>query len=414
MRAMKIHELLDRDPLQVRLANNGQARITGGEDPKVMQELREELETFVCRGKFADALQRILERYLANIDASRQDAVWVSGFFGSGKSHLLKMLAHLWVNTRFEDGVTARGLVGARLPPEVRDALRELDTRARRIGNAAVSAAGSLLGGNVGHVRLSVLGILFRTCGLPEQYPQARFCLWLRDNDLLERVRGAVEAAGRRWESELNNLYVSPEIAKALMQADPTLAEDVKGVRQLLASQYPPRKADISTDEFVDAARQALAPDGEVPPTILVLDEVQQYINEAPDRSATITELAEAVQTRFESRVLLVAAGQSALSAGTKALQWLSDRFRIAVQLSDAEVEAVTREVLLQKRPAAIPTIEEAVRTTRRGSGTPPSGNASGSAPRGQRHQRRRLPPASHPQTFLGAVFPDCGPIRHA
>ena len=363
MRAMKIHELLDRDPLQVRLANNGQARITGGEDPKVMQELREELETFVCRGKFADALQRILERYLANLDASRQDAVWVSGFFGSGKSHLLKMLAHLWVNTRFEDGVTARGLVGARLPPEVRDALRELDTRARRIGKPPVAAAGSLLGGNVGHVRLSVLGILFRACGLPEQYPQARFCLWLRDNDLLERVRGAVEAAGRPWESELNNLYVSPAIAKALMQADPTLAEDVKGVRQLLASQYPPRKADISTDEFVDAARQALAPDGEVPPTILVLDEVQQYINEAPDRSATITELAEAVQTRFESRVLLVAAGQSALSAGTKALQWLSDRFRIAVQLSDAEVEAVTREVLLQKKPAAIPAIEKLFET---------------------------------------------------
>ena len=34
----------------------------------------------------------------------------VSGFFGSGKSHLLKMLAHLWVNTEFEDGATARGL----------------------------------------------------------------------------------------------------------------------------------------------------------------------------------------------------------------------------------------------------------------------------------------------------------------
>ena len=321
MRAMKIHELLDRDPLQVRLAKNGQARITGGEDPKVMRELREELETFVCRGKFADALQRILERYLANFDASRQDAVWVSGFFGSGKSHLLKMLAHLWVNTKFEDGVTARGLVDPRLPPEVRDALRELDTRARRIGKPPVAAAGSLLGGNVGHVRLSVLSILLRACGRPEQYPQARFCLWLRDNDLLERVRGAVEGAGRNWGRELNNLYVSPAIANALIEVDPSLAEDVRGVRRLLSDQYPQRKADISTDEFVDAARQARAPDGEVPATILVLDEVQQYINEAQDRSATITELAEAVQTHFESRALLVAAGQSALSAGTKALQ---------------------------------------------------------------------------------------------
>ena len=106
------------------------------------------------------------------------------------------------------------------------------------------------------------------------------------------------------------------------------------------------------------AAKQVLAPDGEIPPTVLVLDEVQQYINEAQDRSATITELAEALQTRFDSRVLLVASGQSALSAGTKALQWLSDRFRTSVQLTDAEVEAVTREVLLLKRPTATPAIE--------------------------------------------------------
>ena len=355
---MRIHELLDRDPLRVRLANNGQARITGGEDPKVMRELRDELETFVCRGRFADALQRILERYLTNLDGSRQDAVWVSGFFGSGKSHLLKMLAHLWVNTKFDDGATARSLVGGRLPSEVEHTLRELEVRGQRIGKPLVAAAGSLLGGNVGHVRLSVLSILLRACGFPEQYPQARFCFWLRDNGLLEGVRGAVEAAGRGWDGELNNLYVSPVIAKALIAADPTFAADVKAARQLLFNQFPPPKADITTDEFVTAAEQALSPDGEMPLTILVLDEVQQYINEAQDRSATITELAEAIQTRFGSRMLLVASGQSALAAGTKALQWLSDRFRIAVQLTDAEVEVVTREVLLQKKATATPAIQ--------------------------------------------------------
>lgn len=357
--AMNIHEILDRDPLQVRLANNGQARITAGEDPRVAKELRDELDTFVCRGRFADALQRILERYLTNLDASRQDAVWVSGFFGSGKSHLLKMLAHLWMNTKFDDGATARSLVAGRLPAEVEHALRELEVHGRRIGKPLVAAAGSLLGGNVGHVRLSVLSILLRACGFPEQYPQARFCFWLRDNGLLDRVRGEVEATGRNWERELHNLYVSPVIAKALIDADPTFAADVKAARQLLFNQFPEPKADITTDQFVGAAKQALAPDGQLPLTILVLDEVQQYINEAQDRSATITELAEAVQTRFESRMLLVASGQSALSAGTKALQWLSDRFRIAIQLTDAEVEVVTREVLLQKKATATPAVKE-------------------------------------------------------
>ena len=356
---MRIHELLDRDPLRVSLANSGQARITGGSDARVLRELRAELETFVCRGRFADALQRILERYLTSLDASRQDAVWVSGFFGSGKSHLLKMLAHLWEDTKFDDGATARGLVAERLPDEVADALRELEVRARRLGTPLVAAAGSLLGGNVGHVRLSVLSIVLRACGLPEQYAQARFCFWLDDNGLLDRVRGAVEAAGRDWGRELHNLYVSPVIAQALIDADPTFAENVRAARQLLFNQFPQPRADITTDEVVTAARRALAADSEVPPTILVLDEVQQYINEERDRAAIITELAEAVQTRFDSRLLLVASGQSALSAGTAALQWLTARFRVSVQLTDAEVEAVTREVLLRKRPTATPAIEE-------------------------------------------------------
>ena len=73
---MKIHQTLHRDPLLSGLANNGQARIAGSDDPKALQEIRGELETFVCRGKFADALRRILERFLTRLDASRQDAVW--------------------------------------------------------------------------------------------------------------------------------------------------------------------------------------------------------------------------------------------------------------------------------------------------------------------------------------------------
>jgi hypothetical protein len=353
MGPVKIYELFDRDPRTARLANNGQARIADGADA----ELRAELETFVCDGQFGDALQRILDRYLANLGTPRQDSAWVSGFFGSGKSHLLKMLTHLWVNTTFADGATARSLV-RELPDEVEAQLRELDTQARRTGKPAVAAAGTLLGGSVDHVRHTVLSILLRACGWPAQYPQAMFCFWLREHDLLERMRSAVESAGKDWVRELNNLYVSPLIARALIEADPHFAGDVKGARQVLIQQFPQLATDITTDQFIAAARQALSPDRELPLAVLVLDEVQQYINEAQDRSATLTEVAEAVQTQFDSRVILVGAGQSALSAGTQALLWLRDRFRIAVELTDADVEAVTRRVLLHKKPSAVPAIE--------------------------------------------------------
>ena len=356
---MKIYEVLDRDPRTARLANNGQARIADVADGAALEELRAELETFVCDGQFGDALQRILDRYLVNLGTPKQDSTWVSGFFGSGKSHLLKMLTHLWVNTPFPDGTTARGLVRGGLPDEVQAQLRELDTHAHRAGRSPVAAAGTLLGGSVDHVRHSVLSILLRARGLPAQYPQARFCFWLREQGLLAGVRGAVEAAGKDWLRELNNLYVSPVIADAIIAADAGFAADARAARQLLTQQFPPLRTDISTEQFIEAARLALSETGELPHTVLVLDEVQQYINEAQDRSAALTEVAEAVQTQFDSRVMLVGAGQSALSAGTPALMWLRDRFRIAVELTDADVEAVTRKVLLHKRPSAGPAIEQ-------------------------------------------------------
>ena len=66
------------------------------------------------------------------------------------------------------------------------------------------------------------------------------------------------------------------------------------------------------------------------------------------------TEVAEAVSKELESQVILVAAGQSALT-GVPLLQKLMDRFTIRVPLSDTDVETVTRKVLLQKKPAAFP-----------------------------------------------------------
>ena len=353
---MKVFEVLDRDPRKSSLANEGQARITDTRDDRAIRELRAELETFVCDGQYRDAIERILRSFLTQLDRPRQLATWVSGFFGSGKSHLLKMLGHLWVDTAFADGSTARSLV-PQLPDEIVALLRELDTQVVRSGKPAVAAAGALLSGG-GPVRLTILSIILRTCGLPDQYPQAQFCFWLRDQGYLDRVRNAVEAAGKNWLQELNNLYVSRPIAQAVLTCDPNFATDERQARQVLREQFPLRTTDISTAEFIEAARKALGPVGDLPLTALILDEAQQYIGDSTDRASTFAEVAEAIQTQMDSRVMLVASGQSALS-GTPYLQKLRDRFRINVQLSDTDVEAVTRLVLLGKKPSAIENVRK-------------------------------------------------------
>jgi hypothetical protein len=356
---MKINEVLQRDPARYPLVNQGQARIVDVKNERALDELRGELSTFVCEGQYADGIQKIIRSYLDGLGKTNQKAVWVSGFFGSGKSHLLKMLCHLWQDTAFPDGATARALVPA-LPDELRELLRELDTAGRRAGGL-IAAAGSLPSGTTDQVRLTILGIVLRAAGLPEQYPQARFCLWLHSQGYFDKVRKAVEGAGKAFDRELNNLYVSGTIARALLACDPSFASSEAEARQTLRASYPPLARDITTEELLSTVKDVLllkGRDGRVPCTLLVLDEVQQYIGESNDRSMIVTDVAEAVSKQLDSQVMIVGAGQSALTE-VPLLQKMMDRFTIRVPLSDAEVEQVTRKVLLQKKPGAVADVRK-------------------------------------------------------
>ncbi|MCY4331069.1 MAG: BREX system P-loop protein BrxC [Cyanobacteria bacterium MAG CAR1_bin_15] len=359
---MQIVQSLQRDPRTSPLANNGQARITTRNDENAYEELRAELTSFVCDGQYGDAIQRILQSYLDHQNRPRQNAAWISGFFGSGKSHLQKMLGHLWANTDLGNGQSARNLV-VELPEDVKNQFQELDILARRSGLPLTAASGAMPAGNREAVRATVLAVLLRTRGWPEKVPQAKFCFWLQDQGYLQAVRASVEAQSPsgNWLQELQHLYVNRHIAQALLKQDPDFAADQGKVREVIREQFPQlNSSDISTREFVELARKALAPQGgELPHTVLVLDEVQQYIGDSNDRATAFVELAEAIQTEMDSRVLLVASGQSALSSETPQLQKLKDRFRVNVQLSDADVETVIRKVILQKRADAQATVQQ-------------------------------------------------------
>ena len=344
---MRNRDIYQRDPQEIALPNSGVAAMTDALTGDDRRTLRFELAHFVCEGEYRRGLVRVLESYLNHQGQPEQPAAWVSGFFGSGKSHWAKMLRFLWTDYAFpEDGATARGL--AHLPDDVREKLVELSTLGRR-GDGLHAAAGTLGAGAGDSVRLALLGIVFKSTGLPEGYPQARFCLWLKKNGTYEPVRAAIEAAGRDFRRELNDLYVSPVIAQALLTENPHFAASERDAKSLLREQFP-RAADITTDQFVDAFQDSLATGGRrLPNTVVILDEVQQYIGEDADRSYVVQEVAEACSKRFGDRLLFLGTGQTALS-GTPLLQKLQGRFTVNVELSDNDVETVIRRVVLAKR----------------------------------------------------------------
>jgi hypothetical protein len=351
-------ELFYRDPTEEKIPNDGVAQVVRPETEQQWEVLRWELRSFVCDGQYARGLERVLDSFLKNLSQAQQPAVWVSGFYGSGKSHLVRVLEHLWRDVQLPGGERARNIVT--LPDDVRDHLTELSSAGKRLGGLW-SAAGTLAAGKSDAVRLAFLSVLFDSANLPEEYARARFVIWAQKNQYLDAVKTAVEAAGRSLEKEIHDLYVSPIIARALLDADASLGSSVADVRELLKTQFPPTTRDITDDEMFDVIDDVLrlntAAEGKLPLTLVVLDEMQQYIGDDNEKALAVQNIVEGCSARFQSQILFVATGQSALTA-TSTLQKLTDRFAVQVALSDTDVETVVRQVVLRKRPERIPELE--------------------------------------------------------
>lgn len=350
--------MLNRDiyvksPEQNRLANNGVAEVSEDHSAAALAVLRYELETFVCDGQYEKGIETILSTFLRNLGTkSEQPGVWISGFYGSGKSHLAKMLRALWTDLPLPGGASARGL--ADLPAGVSDQLKELSTQGKR--NGGLHAAAGKLGGGVSNVRLALLGIVFRSAGLPELYAQAQIVVWMKREGIYDAVCEHLASAGRKLEAELIRPYVSKHLAEAILHAIPGFADSEQATRQFLKAQFPEAR-DVTNQQMTTAIQEALAPDGRFPLTLVVLDEVQQYIGSDAEKAYMVQEVTETLSKHFNGLLLFVGTGQSALS-GMPNLQRLMGRFPVQVTLGDWDVENVTRKIILAKKSTALPDID--------------------------------------------------------
>ncbi len=351
-------EIYQKDPATWKLVNEGVSNVNDEMTSQALAVLRYELETFVCEGQYEKGMAHILETYLKNIDQAQQPAVWVSGFYGSGKSHFVKMLRALWVDTVFEDGATARGI--ANLPVNINDLLKELSTQSKRHGGLH-AVSGTLGAGAKDSVRLSLLRIIFKSVGLPGQYPVARFVMWLKKEGIYDQVRSHLEKNGFNWDEELDNFYVAEGLYQALCAVKPAIFSANTSAVEILPQLYPNVK-DVSSDDMLKAIRQALMKDGKFPLTLIVLDEVQQYISEDSQRSIEVQEAVEACCKNIGGKLLFIGTGQTAVT-GTSNLKKLEGRFTIRVELSDTDVDGVIRKVVLAKKPEAKAPIEQIMQT---------------------------------------------------
>lgn len=353
---MKNKELFILNPEENNLINDGVVEINTATDEKGLRIIHHELKTFVCEGEYQRGLQRILQTYLRYLDQPKQPSVWVSGFFGSGKSHLIKILGYLWEDFKFPNGETARSI--KQLPDDVNDLLIELDRKQRIYGKLAIS--GTLKDFPSADIRYSFLQLFLNKLGLPAQYHHFKFVYWAKQEGIYDDLKAILEAQGKNFKHEYENLFVSSALAKAVLELIPEFAENEAKVKENFKANF--RRIDsINREQFIHCIKHEILPlfyGDKIPLTIIVLDEVQQFIGTDINKSVDVQNLEQDISSNFDGKFLLVGTGQNALSE-TSLLQRLQDRFTVNVNLSDTDVETVTRKTVLEKKPSLIKQLDQ-------------------------------------------------------
>ena len=89
--------MLIKDMFRKPIDRNIQGVIVVGEDG--LNDEKNELEEYVVTRELQRHFKEFYENYKQGIiGKTRKNGVWISGFFGSGKSHFLKMLSYLLEN----------------------------------------------------------------------------------------------------------------------------------------------------------------------------------------------------------------------------------------------------------------------------------------------------------------------------
>lgn len=328
--------------------------------------LATEVDEYVLTNEAQQQLESLLEAYTNYTNAN---GVWISGFFGSGKSHMLKMLAHLLGDVQGQDFPRADVSESFRAKADG-EFLPGLLTKAATIPAKSllfnIDVKATLISKDQSDALLKVFVKVFdESRGYYGKVGSvAKFESDLDSRGQYEDFKAAYrEIAGKDWlVGREEHVLEEINVAKAYAKISGEVGDTPTNILTKYRNEYA-----VSIEDFADDVASWLSrQDDKTFRLNFFVDEVGQFIGSDTKLMLNLQSIAESLNTKCKGRSWVLVTSQEDMDKviGDRTKQQGNDfskiqaRFATRIKLTSADVEEVIRKRLLEKNDAAARELE--------------------------------------------------------
>jgi hypothetical protein len=321
--------------------------------------LKAEISEYVVTESIEDQFEKLLGKMQHAMDAGGENevGVWVSGFYGSGKSSFTKYLGLAFDDTIKVDGVPFRQHLQDRLHKTTTKAL--LSSVANRFPAAVLMldlASEQVAGATMEEVSTVLYYKVLQWAGYSRNLKVAAFERRLkkenRHDEFLQLFREHTE--GEEWADYRNDeLVVDSIIPELAHKMYPTLFATPTSFSTEASEVI--RFEDDRVKEMLDIAREATGKDY----IIFIIDEVGQYVSSRQNLILNLDGLAKNLKHIGDGKVWIIGTAQQTLTEddskaalNSAELFKLNDRFPIQIDLEASDIKEICYRRLLGKSSA--------------------------------------------------------------
>lgn len=331
-----------------------------GEDSNAKQELEE----YVVTRELSKHFREFFDNYKKGIvGETTKTGVWISGFFGSGKSHFLKILSYLLDGQKLIGGkravdyfiddhkiedamVLADMKLAADTPTDV--VLFNIDSKSEQTGKQSKDAIVTVFL-KVFNEMQGFYGSMPYVADLERQLSE--------DGRYNEFKQEFAAATGKSWEDSRRKFdFIQDDIVDVLVDMDYMSEPAARNWCEKAAEPYQ-----ISIENFARMVREYIEKKGHNHHVCFLVDEVGQYIGDDSRLMLNLQTIREELGKECKGKAWVIVTSQQDVDSITQVkgndFSKIQGRFDTRLSLSSANVDEVIKKRILAKTDTADQTL---------------------------------------------------------